>query len=97
MSVDGRHVLVRLYELVLGVAAGFSLGFFTWVMADRFIQSDRLPLWPFAITGTVAISAIVFWARRSPGKGRWIHLMWVPVGVFVVLMALVVMALRRLT
>jgi len=85
-----------LYESILGIAAGFSLGWFTWLIADRF--SDRsLQGWPFLIGGVVVGVTMVRWiSTRRSGRG-WVHVLWIPVIAFVGLMILIILALRALT
>lgn len=83
-----------LYDLVLGAAAGFSVGFFAWMAADRLGAEGTPVFWPFAAIGMVAGVVVVRWARAR--GGRWVHALWLPVILFVLLMAAVVMALRNL-
>jgi hypothetical protein len=84
-----------LYESVLGIAAGFSLGWFTWLIADRFTDAD-LVFWPFAVGGIVLGVTLVRWiSTRKSGRG-WVHALWIPVVLFVGLMTLIVLALRAL-
>lgn len=92
-----RPVLSFLYDLVLGTAAGFSLGFFAWLMADRIGDSPTPAFWPFAVAGVVGMFLVVRWARSRRGTRRWIHVLWIPVLVFVVLMTMIVVALRNFT
>jgi hypothetical protein len=82
-----------LYESVLGLAAGFSLGWFAWLIGDRFTD-DALPFWPFAVGGIIfGVTIVRFLSSRRSGR-RWVHLLWIPVVLFVVLMTAVIMALR---
>lgn len=82
-----------LYESVLGVAAGFSLGWFAWLISDRVTDSDLL-FWPFAAGGILfGVTIVRFMSTRRGGR-RWVHMLWIPVILFVVLMAAVIMALR---
>jgi len=84
-----------LYESILGIAAGFSLGWFTWLIADRFTDADLL-FWPSAAGGIVFGVTIVRWvSTRRSGRG-WVHALWIPVVLFVALMAMVVLALRAM-
>lgn len=84
-----------LYESVLGIAAGFSLGWFTWLIADRFTDPS-LALWPFTVVGIVVGVTLVRWiSTRKAGRG-WVHALWIPVVLFVVLMTMVVLALRAM-
>lgn len=82
-----------LYESILGIAAGFSLGFFAWLVADR-VTNTELRFWPWAAAGILfgVIGVRQVSARRN-GRG-WVHLLWIPVVAFVVLMTMVVLALR---
>ena len=92
-----RHSLLALaYDLILGVAAGFSVGFFAWIASDRL--GDGTPaFWPFAAAGVLGMFLLVRWARSRRGGGRWIHLLWIPVVLFLTLMAMVAIALRNFT
>lgn len=93
-----RSPLRFVYDVVLGAAAGFSLGFFAWLIGDRIDQSDGTPdFWPFAVAGVIAGIALVRFARSRKGARRWIHALWIPVLVFVVLMTMIVVALRNFT
>ena len=85
-----------LYESVLGIAAGFSLGWFTWLIADRFTD-DTLQAWPFLAGGIVVGVTLVRWiSTRRVGRG-WVHALWIPVVAFVGLMTLIVLALRAMS
>lgn len=93
-----RSPLRFAYDLVLGAAAGFSLGFFAWLIGDRVDNADGTPdFWPFAAAGVVGGIALVRWARSRKGTRRWVHVLWIPVLLFVLLMAAVVVALRNFT
>jgi hypothetical protein len=82
-----------LYESILGLAAGFSIGWFAWLIADRFSDAD-LAFWPFATTGVVlGVTVVRYLSTRRTGRG-WVHLLWIPVALFVALMVAVVLALR---
>ncbi len=82
-----------LYESILGIAAGFSLGFFAWLVADRVTDSE-LRFWPWAAAGILfGVIAVRQVSARRRGRG-WVHLLWIPVVAFVVLMTMVVLALR---
>lgn len=92
-----RSILANAYDVVLGAAAGFSLGFFAWLAADRLGGDGSPPFWPFAVAGVIGGVVLVRWARSRRGRGRWVHVLWVPVLLFVVLMAAIVVALRNFT
>jgi hypothetical protein len=82
-----------LYESVLGIAAGFSLGWFAWLIADRLTDRDLL-FWPFAAGGILfGVTIVRFMSARRGGR-RLVHLLWIPVVLFVVLMAAIIMALQ---
>lgn len=82
-----------LYESVLGLAAGFSLGFFAWMVADR-VTEAAMVFWPWAAGGMVfGVTVVRLISTRRPGRG-WVHLMWIPVVLFVVLMTMLILALR---
>lgn len=84
-----------LYESILGVAAGFSLGWFAWLFTDRFVD-DTLALWPFAVGGILVGVTLVRWISTRRSARGWVHALWIPVIAFVGLMTLVVLALRAL-
>lgn len=95
MKIESRPgVGARLYEVVLGIAAGFSMGWFAWVVTDRLVDGSSPPLWPFAGGGIAVIYSVIRWARRRRGEGGWVHALWIPVVIFAGLMALIVLALR---
>lgn len=83
-----------LYQSVLGVASGFSVGWFAWVIVDRRIEPIP-PFWPFAAVGVALGVALVRIATRTPRGRRWIHALWIPVAAFVLLMTAIVVALDR--
>lgn len=83
-----------IYDLVLGAAAGFSIGWFSWLISDRMGDEATPPFWPFAVVGVIGTILLVRWARARRGGGRWINVLWIPVLLFVVLMTAVVLALR---
>lgn len=89
------NLRTTLYDAVLGAAAGFSLAFFAWIIADRMGGDGNPPFWPFAVVGVFAGVALLRWLRSRRSGGRWIHLLWVPVVLFVVLMTMIVLALRN--
>lgn len=74
MTEATRSASRILYDLVLGVAAGVSLGFFAWIVSDRVGGDGTPPFWPFAAAGAVALVALLRWRRRRRAGGRWIHL-----------------------
>lgn len=81
------------YQSLLGVASGFSLGWFAWVIASR--QMVDPPLWPFAAVG-VLVGVIAVRAAAATPRGRtWVHALWIPVVAFVALMTAIVIALRN--
>lgn len=82
------------YQFLLGVAGGFSLGWFAWIFASRLGGNATLPFWPFALVGAIAGVLIVQAAGRTARGRKWITLMWIPVVAFLVLMTAIVMALR---
>lgn len=82
-----------LYESILGLAAGFSLGWFAWLISDR-VTDGTLRFWPFAVGGVIfGVTIVRFISTRQSGRG-WVHLLWIPVLLFTVLMAAIIMALR---
>jgi len=82
-----------LYETVLGLAAGFSIGWFAWLIGDRLADATP-PFWPFAIGGIIfGVTIVRFISTRRSGRG-WVHLLWIPVLLFVVLLGAIIMALR---
>jgi hypothetical protein len=90
-----RSLLSRIYDVVLGGAAGFSIGWFAWIFSDR-LGDDGTPLfWPFALAGVIGGIALVSWARSRRGSGRWVHILWIPVLLFILLLGAIVMALRN--
>lgn len=91
-----RTALQTVYQTLLGVAGGFSLGWFGWIFADRFFAvSPELPFWPFA-AGGVVIGLLLVSAMGRTARGRkWINVLWIPVVAFVVLMTAIVIALRN--
>lgn len=94
-----RHSALRhtFYDILLAVLAGFAVGWFAWVFGGRLIGTDttETPLWPFAAVGVVGVFALIKWARSRRPEPGWIHLLWIPVVLFVVLMTLIVMALNN--
>jgi hypothetical protein len=90
----GRPGIGRLlYESILGLAAGFSVGWFTWLIADR-LTDQTLALWPFAVGGIVlGVTVVRYISTRRTGRGS-VHLLWIPVVLFVILMSMIVLALR---
>ena len=84
-----------LYDLLLGAAAGFSLAFFAWIVADRMGGDGSPAFWPFAAVGVLAGVGLLRWVRARRAGGKWIHLLWIPVVLFVVLMTMIVIALRN--
>lgn len=85
-------VLRIAYQVVLGTASGFSLGWFAWVIVSRQVADPVF--WPFAVGG-VAIGLAVVWRASSSPVGRsWMHALWIPVAAFAVLMTAIVIALR---
>ncbi len=90
-----RSALSVLYDLILGAAAGFSIGFFAWIISDRLGDDGTPPFWPFALAGVIGTILLVRWARSRRGGGRWIHILWIVVAVFVTLMTMIILALRN--
>ncbi|HAX81250.1 MAG TPA: hypothetical protein DCY40_01625 [Actinobacteria bacterium] len=91
-----RHsVLSFVYDLLLGAAAGFSIGWFAWIFADRIGDDGTPAFWPFAVSGVLGGIALVRWARSRRGTARWVHILWIPVLLFVLLMTAIVLALRN--
>lgn len=89
-------LLALVYQLLLGAASGFALGFFAWMAADRFAHTTQ-PLWPYVGAGIVLMTvAVRAMATRRAGQ-RWMHLLWIPVLLFAALMAMVIVALRNFT
>jgi len=83
------------YDLVLGLAAGFSIGWFAW-WAGGGISVSPKPFWPFAAAGIVGTFGLIRWARRQRSSARrLVHLLWIPFILFLLLMAAVVVALRN--
>lgn len=94
-SPPRRSLLALVYDLILGAAAGFSVGFFAWIASDRIGDGGTPAFWPFAAAGVLGMILLVRWARSRRGGGRWVNVLWIPVLVFVVLMSMVVLALRN--
>jgi cell division protein FtsW (lipid II flippase) len=84
------------YQVFLGVASGVALGFFGWIVADRMTDAAQ-PAWPYLVAGAILMTVIVRALAARKGSRRWIHLLWIPVAVFALLMAMVIMALRNCT
>jgi hypothetical protein len=84
-----------IYQSLLGVAGGFSLGWFAWIFADRLGGDSTPPFWPFAIAGAIVGVLIAKAAGRTARARKWMNLLWIPVVAFVVLMTAIVMALRN--
>jgi uncharacterized membrane protein len=80
------------YHLILGAASGFAVGCFAW-----FTVGETNPLWPYAAAGVVLMIAAVRFLAVRRGTRRRIHLLWIPVVLFLALMAAVVLALRNFT
>ena len=76
-------------------AAGFSLGWFAWIFSDRLGDAGTPKFWPFAVIGVIGGIALVRWARSRKGTRRWVHVLWIPVVLFVLLMTAIVLALRN--
>lgn len=94
-TITAKNATARfLYQTVLGIASGFSLGWFAWVIVDRRIEPIP-PLWPFAAAGTILGVAFVRIAARTPRGRTWIHALWIPVAAVVLLMTAIVVALNR--
>jgi drug/metabolite transporter (DMT)-like permease len=95
-AADGRRSpLQTVYQFLLGVAGGFSLGWFAWIVADRLGGDATPPFWPFAVAGAIVGVLIVQAAGGTPRGRKWVNLLWIPVVAFVVLMTAIVMALRN--
>lgn len=90
-----RSFLTIVYDLILGAAAGFSLGWFAWIFADRLGDDGTPAFWPFAVAGVLGGILLVRWARSHKGTRRWVHVLWIPVLLFVLLMTAIVLALRN--
>jgi CDP-diglyceride synthetase len=84
--------LQTVYQSVLGVASGFSLGWFAWVIAGR--QLADPPLWPFAAVGILLGVGTARAAGSRPRGRSWVHALWIPVVAFVLAMTAIVIALR---
>ena len=93
MNDSPRPVIGFIYDLILGAASGFALGFFAWLASDRITDTSQ-PFWPWAVGGVVVLFFVVRWARQNRGTRRWVHLLWIPVLAFVALMTMVILALR---
>jgi hypothetical protein len=81
------------YQSLLGIASGFSLGWFAWIVAGR--QMMDPPFWPFAAVGIVVGVVVVRMAAATPRGRKWVHALWIPVVAFVFLMTAVILALRK--
>ena len=95
-SPPRRSILTTIYDVILGAAAGFSIGWFAWIFSDRLGDDGTPQFWPFALAGVIGGIALVRWARSRKGARRWINVLWIPVLLFVLLMAAIVMALRNM-
>lgn len=93
---DHRPSRPGAYDIVLAIVAGASLGWFSWWFLDGYGGGSRLPLVVHQIVATGLTVALVRWrAARTPGGRRWwVHLLWVPAVLFLLLMGAVVYALR---
>ena len=87
--------LTRIYDLILGAAFGFSVGWFAWIFSDRLGDDGTPAFWPFAAIGVVGGILLVRWARSRKGTRRWINVLWIPVLLFVLLMTAIVLALKN--
>lgn len=93
MTTSRHPVIAFLYDILLGGLAGLAFGFFAWLSADRLTDGNP-PFWPWAMGGIVALIVFVRWARAHRATRHWVHLLWIPVAVFIALIAMVILALR---
>jgi len=84
------------YQLILGLASGVALGFFGWIAADRMTEAAQ-PAWPYLVAGALVMTLLVRVLAARKGSRRWMHLLWIPVAIFALLMAMVIVALRNFT
>ena len=54
-----------------------------------------LPVLALSVAGVIGTILQVRWARSRRGGGRWIHILWIVVAVFVTLMTMIILALRN--
>ena len=94
VTVQRHPALALVYQLLLGLASGFAVGVFAWMIAGRFIDTGET-LWPYTVTGIIVMTVTVRALAARPGGRRWIHLLWIPVVLFVALMTMVIIALRN--
>lgn len=87
----------RVYDVMLVLFAGPAIGWFAWWFGGSYGGAESPPLLLFVLAAMVATFLVVRWLRqRSPsGRSWWVHLLWIPVVLFVALMAAVIMALRN--
>lgn len=87
----------RVYDVVLALLGGSALGWFGWWFLDGYGSGARLPLVVWAVVGTVLAYVTIgsLRSRSGSGRSRWVHLLWIPVALFVALMVSVVLALRN--
>lgn len=58
------------YDTVLGILAGFALGFFAWMVADR-VGSGGLSAWPFTGAGLfLGVILVRAWSGRQIGRAH---------------------------
>jgi hypothetical protein len=88
----GASSVQVLYQSLLGVASGFSLGGIAWIAATEAVFPHP-PLWPF-VTAGVVVGVIV--VRMASARGqKWVHALWIPVFAFVFWMTAWFLALRN--
>lgn len=95
---DEHTTRSRVYEYILIVLGGATIGWFVWWFGDGYGGGSRFPLWLYEIVGMVLAFGLVRWlrGRGSPSARRkWVHLLWVPVVLWAFLMVAVIIALMR--
>lgn len=87
------------YDVVLVLLAGSTLGWFGWWFLGGYGSGSGPALWLWEAAGVALAWFGVRWlrGRRPEGRSRAVHLLWIPVVLFVLLMIAVIMALRNFT
>ena len=92
------------YDAALALLGGSSLGWFAWWFTGAYVVSDGtggsgIPLWVFEVLGVAAVFFLLMRVRSrsedAQRRSRWVHLLWIPVILFVLLMIQVVLTLRN--
>lgn len=94
---DNARTSRLVYDGIVSLFGGAALGWFGWWFLDGYGSDSNLPLVVWELAGVVVAFVLARWlrSRSSSGRSRWIHLLWIPVALFVLLMVAVIMALRN--